>query len=179
MTCFRSCIRDYVAWRIITCSRNGQNTLCRLPRSFTKHAATLVEEGRYAEAETIAHKTFEAELRTLGLQHSYTLEGLRQLGKAIAHLRGYGEANKLFQDTIATTRDSSGQTSSRLWYSFACMAAAVNHPDDALNHLREAINRGYTDANTLMTDDDLKLLHNNPNFQQLVAQLRQQLEKSK
>jgi len=101
------------------------------------------------------------------------MEGLRQLGKATAHQRGYAEANKLFQSAIATASDSSGQGSASLWYAFACMAAAVNHPDDALHHLREAINRGYKDANALTTEVDLKPLRHNPQFQQLVAQLRQ------
>ena len=42
---------------------------------------------------------------------------------------------------------------------------AANHPDDALQYLREAINRGYKDADGLMADPDLEKLHPNPNFQ--------------
>ena len=49
---------------------------------------------------------------------------------------------------------------------------AANHPDDALQYLREAINRGYKDADGLMADPDLEKLHPNPNFQQLVAELK-------
>jgi eukaryotic-like serine/threonine-protein kinase len=138
-------------------------------------AQILVSKGHYAEAEKIARETFEIEMRTLGLQHPYTLDSLRQLGKATAHQRGYAEANKLFQDAIAKS-DSSAQTNSLLWYSFACMAAAVNRPDDAVHHLREAINHGYKDAQTPMTDDDLKSLHNDPNFQELISQLRRQTQ---
>ena len=52
------------------------------------------------------------------------------------------------------------------------MAVAANHPDDALQYLREAINRGYKDADGLMADDDLKNLRPNPKFQQLVAELK-------
>jgi len=32
------------------------------------------------------------------------------------------------------------------WYSFAAVAAAANRPDDALQHLHEAVNRGYKDS---------------------------------
>ena len=46
---------------------------------------------------------------------------------------------------------------------------AANHPDDALQYLREAINRGYKDADGLMADPDLEKLRPNSNFQQLVA----------
>ena len=35
---------------------------------------------------------------------------------------------------------------------------AANHPDDALQYLREAINRGYKVADGLMADPDLEKL---------------------
>ena len=41
---------------------------------------------------------------------------------------------------------------------------AANHPDDALQYLREAINRGYKDADGLMADPDLEKLRPNSNF---------------
>ena len=49
---------------------------------------------------------------------------------------------------------------------------AANLPDDALQYLREAINRGYKDADGLMADPDLEKLRPNSNFQQLVAELK-------
>ena len=49
---------------------------------------------------------------------------------------------------------------------------AANHPDDSLQYLREAINRGYKDADGLMTDPDLEKLRPNSNLQQLVAELK-------
>jgi hypothetical protein len=49
---------------------------------------------------------------------------------------------------------------------------AANHPDDALQYLREAINRRYKDADGLMADPDLEKLRPNSNFQQLVAELK-------
>jgi hypothetical protein len=52
------------------------------------------------------------------------------------------------------------------------VAAAADRSDDALQHLQEAINRGYKDVDGLMADDDLKTLRPNPNFQQLVAKLK-------
>jgi len=58
------------------------------------------------------------------------------------------------------------------WYSFACVATAANHPDDALQYLHEAINRGYKDADGLMADNDLKNLRHNPHFQDLIAELK-------
>jgi hypothetical protein len=55
---------------------------------------------------------------------------------------------------------------------------AANHPDDALQYLCEAINRGYQDADGLMADPDLEKLRPNSNFQQLVAELKTHARKS-
>jgi hypothetical protein len=55
---------------------------------------------------------------------------------------------------------------------------AANHPDDALQYLREAINRGYKDADGLMADPYLEKLRPNSNFQQLVAELKTRTRKS-
>jgi hypothetical protein len=59
-----------------------------------------------------------------------------------------------------------------VWYSFACVAVAANHPDDAIQYLGEAIQRGYKDANRLTADANLKSLNQNPRFHELVAELK-------
>jgi hypothetical protein len=85
----------------------------------------------------------------------------------------YPEASKLFRDVIEKQDNSKGQGNRfSVWYSFACVAVAANHPDDALQYLREALNRGYKDADALMADNNQKSLHPNPKFQQLVAELK-------
>jgi serine/threonine protein kinase/Flp pilus assembly protein TadD len=136
-------------------------------------ATTLIREGRYAEAENNAREAFEALDRTMGLQHPYTLDALQQLGTAMAHDHRYPEASKLFRDVIERQDSAKGQGNRfSVWYSFACVAVAANHDDDALQYLREALNSGYKDADGLMADNSLKNLHPNPKFQQLVAELK-------
>jgi hypothetical protein len=150
----------------------------------TNLSRTLIREDRYAEAENNAREAFEALARTMGPQHPYTLGALQQLGTAMAHDHRYLEASKLFHDVIEKQDNSKGQGDRfSVWYSFACVAVAANHPDDALavaaNHpddarqyLREALNLGFKDADGLMADANLKNLHPNPKFQQLVAELK-------
>lgn len=136
-------------------------------------ARSLIREGRYPEAEKNAGEAFAALIRTLGPQHPFTLGALQQLGRAMAYNHRYPEASKLFRDMIGKQDAAKGQGDRfTVWYSFACVALAANHPDDALQDLREALNRGYKDADALMADDDLKNLHPNPKFQQLVAELK-------
>jgi len=142
-------------------------------RAYSNLATMLNKEGRYAEAEKNAREAFDADLPTLGPQHPFTLGALQQLGAAMAHTHRYAEASKLFRDLIEK-QDSSKVQGDRfsVWYSFACVAVAANHPEDALQYLREAIKRGYKDANRLAADDNLRSLRQNPHFQELVAELK-------
>jgi tetratricopeptide (TPR) repeat protein len=138
-------------------------------------AKILNREGRYPEAEKLAQKTFAIQLRTLGSQHPDTLATLRQLGIAMAATQRYAEASNLFRDALKESDGTSGQGNRWTpWYYFASVAAEAGRSNDALDYLREAIHRGFQDANGLETSYDLKSLRNNPHFQELVAQLRQQ-----
>ena len=136
-------------------------------------ARTLIKEGRCAEAEEIARESFEAEIRSLGPEHLYTVDGLQQLGTAMACSHRYAEASKLFREVIEQG-SASADTGNRwrLWYAFACVAAAANRPDDALENLHQAVSHGYQNADRLLTDDDLKPLRQNAHFQELVASLK-------
>jgi tetratricopeptide (TPR) repeat protein len=136
-------------------------------------ARTLTREGHYVEAEKLARETYEIQRRDSGPQHPDTLDTLRELGKAMAYSHRYAEASKLFQAVMENESSSAGQGNRwSVWYAFACVAAAAGRPDDTLQYLREAVNRGYKDADSMMADDDLKSLRQNPHFQQLVASLR-------
>jgi len=136
-------------------------------------ARTLNMEGRYAEAEKLAQGAFEAGVRAHNLQGAITQNALRQLGKAMAYSHRYPEAAKLFRNVIEKYHDSIDQVNpGAVWYDFACAAAAANRPDEALQYLREAINRGNKRTNRLMDDDDLKNLRQNPHFQELIAELK-------
>jgi tetratricopeptide (TPR) repeat protein len=136
-------------------------------------ARDLIAEGHYAEAEKLARETFDGEILSLGPQHPYTLNALQQLGTAMVYNHRYPEATKLFQEVIEKGDNSAGQGNRwAVWYAFACVATTANHPDDALQYLREALNRGYKDVDALMADDGLKNLHPNLKFQKLVAELK-------
>ena len=139
----------------------------------TDLAQTLNAEGQYAAAEKLARATYEAELRIHGPQHPHTLNALRELGKSLAYTHRYAEASKLFRDAIEKQDDSKAQGNRwSVWYSFACVTAVGDRPDEALQYLQEAVSRGFKDADCLNDDDDLKGLRTNPKFQELVAKLK-------
>jgi serine/threonine protein kinase/tetratricopeptide (TPR) repeat protein len=136
-------------------------------------AGILIPEGRYAEAERIARETLAIENRKLGPLHPDALQTLQQLATALADTHRYAEARAMFRNVIDQD-NGEGKQGNRwtAWYDFACMAAASNHREDALKYLHEAIERGYTDADSLMADEDLKNLHRDARFKELVAELR-------
>jgi eukaryotic-like serine/threonine-protein kinase len=132
-------------------------------------ARVLVSEGHYQEAESMARQTLEVQLRVLGPQHADSINTLQYLGMALAHNQHYDEAKKLFTDTIDKLTKTHESTISMAWYNFACVAAAGNDRDGAVNYLRKAIENGYNDANHLRVDNDLKSLHGDSRFQALLA----------
>jgi eukaryotic-like serine/threonine-protein kinase len=136
-------------------------------------AEILIREGQYAEAEKLARQAFEVQVRSRGPQNPQTLYTLLQMGRSMALTHRYAEAKKLFQEAIEKGGDSGRQENRwQAWYNLACVAEAANHSDDALQYLREAVNRGYQNADGLLADENLKSLRQNPRFQALVAELR-------
>jgi eukaryotic-like serine/threonine-protein kinase len=161
--------REILATMVRTLGPEHPNTL----QAQTSLARTLISKLHYAEAEKNARQAFDALIRTMGPQHPFTVDALQQLGTAMAHDHRYPEASKLFRDVIEKQDTSKGQGDHfSVWYSFACVAVSANHPDDALQYLREALKHGYKDANALMADDNLKDLRPNTKFQQIVAELK-------
>jgi non-specific serine/threonine protein kinase/serine/threonine-protein kinase len=136
-------------------------------------AQALIAQGRYDEAEQNARQAFSALLRIAGPLDQYTLDALKQLGKALGHEHRYDEAAQLFRGVIAGQPTSSKREDPWLvWYAFACAALAAGRPDDAIQYLREAAARGYSNADGLLADNDLEALQSAPHFQELVASIR-------
>lgn len=53
-------------------------------------------------------------------------------------------------------------------YNLACSFGLVGHKEDALKVLKESIRLGYTDFEHMKKDKDLKILHEDPEFQALM-----------
>src|SRR5215472_9680496 len=135
-------------------------------------ARILIAEGNAQDAEELARQAFEAQLRILGPQHSDTLNTLQYLGIALVSSHRYNEAKKLFATDIEDISKMQGGDPSNAWYNFACVAAAAKRADDAVACLRQSIAAGFSDADHLQADDDLKLLRADPRFASLVNEAR-------
>lgn len=61
---------------------------------------------------------------------------------------------------------------STAWYNLACSYALTGHVEDALASLNRAIALGYDDYRWMRKDPDLKPLHKNPQFEELLRRAR-------
>lgn len=61
---------------------------------------------------------------------------------------------------------------STAWYNLACSYALTGHVEHALTTLERAIALGYDDYRWMRKDPDLKSLHENPRFEELLRRAR-------
>ena len=63
-------------------------------------------------------------------------------------------------------------TNSTGHYNLACSLALKHRQFEAIESLREALEKGYDDFDWLMKDPDLKNLHDNPAFSALISEFQ-------
>ena len=132
-------------------------------------ARVLIAQNRYSEAEEMARKALDIQLRVLGPEHADSLDTLQYLGMALAANHQYREAQKLFTDTLDKLSRTNPPTLPLAWYGFACVASSAHDRDNGIQYLREAVNRGYSDADHMRIDEDLKELRDDNRFGALVS----------
>jgi serine/threonine protein kinase len=129
--------------------------------------------GQYAKAEQLQRKALDTMRRALGPENPYTLNGMQDLAGILSHEHRYAEAEKLFLQEIDVRTKLPRQLDLALaWYHFACGAAAAGHRDEALTNLRKSVDLGFTDAQRMTSDKDLKALRDDPRFSSLVAEAK-------
>ncbi len=143
-------------------------------RTMNNLSNALLAERHYSEAEELARQTLDIRRRTLGPDSPETLTYLENLAIKVSYNKRYPEANKLFREAIERAAKSpEPSVLSDAWYAFGCGAAITGHHDEALQYLRQAIDKGYDDADGMVADKDLKSLRSDPGFKSLVDEIRQ------
>lgn len=62
--------------------------------------------------------------------------------------------------------------SARVFYNLACSYALLGKPDEAFDALEKAVERGFSDAEHLARDEDLKSLRDDPRFKKLLERVK-------
>ena len=136
-------------------------------------AITLMEEGRYVEAEKY-RETFDGMRRVLGPEHGKTLYTLEYLAIDLSHEGRYGDAKKLFREAIQTAgKTDQPYKLSVAWLNFACGAVVAGRRNEAFQYLNQAIDYGYGPPEVIAAEPDLKSLRSDQRFEALIAKARQ------
>ena len=141
-------------------------------------AVTLQYEGYYAEAEKLQRRTIEIQRRVLGPDHPDVLTTMGRLARTLDREGHSTEAEKLQRQVVDIQHRVLGpdhpETSSSM-YSLACIVAHGGNRDEALSLLRWAVDHGLSPVDDLgiEKEPDLKSLHGDPRFADLVAYAKQ------
>lgn len=133
-------------------------------------AGTLRREGRYSDAEVLLRKLIEIKGRAAPNE---VLWALRELGATLGNEGHYVEAERWAREAVEKSNSIVGPDASdtaQSVYSLACIEALAGKPHAALGHLKQAVEHGLPTSDLLgmETDPDLKSLHSDSQFKQLV-----------
>ena len=141
-------------------------------------ATTVRKQGRYSEAEKLERTALEAMRRVLGPEHPMTLSSRDELAQTLGKEGRYDEAEKLERPTLDAMRRVLGpehpDTASAA-YDLSIILADAGRSDEAISVLRDAIDHGLNPVTdrAMATDPDLKPLHKDPHFAELVSHAEQ------
>ena len=116
--------------------------------------------------------------RLYGPEGPDTLELRNNLAVDIAKQGRYPEAEKMYRETLAVQKRIPGRkagSTAITTYNLACLAEAQGRRDEALSLLNEALEKDLppTIAQDMENDEDLKSMHGDPRFVELVKRARQ------
>jgi serine/threonine-protein kinase len=142
-------------------------------RARRAEAVAQTYQRRYAAAEALQRENLDIRKRMLGPEHPQTLASRNNLANAIGYQGRYAEAESLHRENldIQTRVLGAGHPNTLMSiYNLGCFAALRGDREQALRHLRDALERGFIPSPDLMENDpELASLHADPEFQRLVA----------
>ena len=92
-----------------------------------------------------------------------------QIGYAYYNLKKYEKAILSYQKA-----DSLNFSVPQIRYNIACCYARAGNREKSLKYLNSAVNAGFREVQLISNDEDLKILQNDPRFQELVLMLEQE-----
>jgi tetratricopeptide (TPR) repeat protein len=150
--------------------------------SMNNLAIALIHEGRYEEAEKLLREIVDINSRVLGKDHPQTLQSMNNLAVTLIREGRYPEAEKLLREIIerdVRVQGPEARDAASSAYNLACIEALTGKPQAALGDLKHAVEHGLPTKTLLgmATDPDLKSLHDDSRFKQLVAQAKERAAK--
>ena len=140
----------------------------------------LDQEGHFVQAEALQRQTLEARRTVLGSDHPETLQSAAKLAAVLGHQGRLIEAQKLLRETLNAQRRVLGSGHPEpvaSIYRLGVFALQSRRREEALLYLGEAVRNGFNAD--LEKDPELKLLHGDRRFEELVAEAKQRAERAR
>ena len=149
-------------------------------RSMTSLGYMLLTDGRgsYAESEKLLQEALTVQSRVFGPEHSTTLRTKGFLAMSLMYEGRSIEAEKMQGEVLAIQRRILGpenMDTAASTYNLALAEVHLRKTSEALRLLREAVEHGLSPGDCLgmEKDPDLKPLHGDLRFQEIVAEAKQ------
>jgi Flp pilus assembly protein TadD len=120
-------------------------------------------------------RALEMQRRVLGDEHPDSPTTMSDLAFFYLQMGRYGEADRLFGDTLPAQRRILGAdhpNTLETLYGSICLRALQGRKAEALDLLREAVANGWSDAEWAREDSDLDSLHGVPEFEAILSEIR-------
>jgi tetratricopeptide (TPR) repeat protein len=133
-------------------------------------AEILMGEGDYAGAEKSLREMKELDQKVLGANHPRTIETMEDLGVTLAHEGKNREADQELSGALRLAEKTKVENiAPNAWYALATGAAVEGNRDEALDRLKKAFERGYSDVETVRNDDAWKAFRGDPRFEAILS----------
>lgn len=138
----------------------------------------IEQQGRSKEAEELQRKALETADRVLGPNNRVTLSLMEDLSGTLADEGKLADSERQLQrlrNIRASILGPDNSNTAVATYNLACIEARMGHTSEALSLLRTAVDHGLLPRQDLdiETDTDLKSLHGDPRFAELVAHAKE------
>lgn len=162
----------------LSCLEKRKQVLGELHRDTLASLNTLgafyFAQGEYQEAEQYHRSCLDSRKRILGDDHPETTISLSNLANSLSRQGKYEEAEKLhiecLEARIRLLGDGHYQVAASN-YDLGCIQALKGNIEKAIDYLGAAVDRGWYDL-AIAEDDDLKVLHDHPDFAMLLDRVR-------
>jgi non-specific serine/threonine protein kinase/serine/threonine-protein kinase len=137
-------------------------------------ANVMMEQKHFAEAETMFRDTLAARRRVLGEMNPETLYSINNLSILLSQEGKPDEAEKLEFEALEKEKKVLGPNHPEiggLYMNLAGFEAQKKHREKSMDYLREALNHGYANYEELMTDTNLSVYRDDPEFQSIAKQI--------
>ena len=142
----------------------------------TNNLAVIYErQGRLGEAQRLHEQALATKTRVLGRDHPETLSSQYNLAIVLTAQGRLEDADHLHRETLELRRETLGEDKPETLDSLCAVAGVAALSGDrveALRRLQQAIDLGYSEAETLAGDSDFESLRDDPRFVDLIEQAR-------